>query len=56
MGKWVPAVTLSIITPTYPATVPPRFAGATVTIGGVAYRINSCKITIDNTVTFCGRT
>jgi hypothetical protein len=49
MGKWCPPITQTIITPTYPAVSPPRFAGATITIGGVAYRINSFKLAMNNT-------
>lgn len=50
MGKWVAPATTSIIAPTYPTVIPPRFAGATLTVGGTAYRLGKFEFDLGNKV------
>lgn len=50
-GKHAAPSSTAILAPTYDATVPPRFAGATVTIGGVAYKVSDFELDLGNKVT-----
>lgn len=49
-GVWQPPSSTAIIAPTYPSALPPRFAGATITVGAVAYRISKFDFDFGNTV------
>ena len=48
LGVYAAPTTVTAITPTFPTIIPPRFAGATITIGGTAYRIGDVEISIGN--------
>lgn len=48
MGVWAAPTTTTAIAPTYPVIIPPRFAGATLTIGGTAYRIPDFELKFSN--------
>jgi hypothetical protein len=54
LGKWAAPTTTSIITPTYDTIIPPRAAGATVTIGGTAYKIKEWMLDPGNVLTLVG--
>lgn len=49
-GVWAAPTATDLVTPTYPTVIPPRFAAATLTFGGTAYRIPKVSIVIDNTL------
>lgn len=51
LGVHAAPTTVTIITPTYPTTIPPRFAGGTLTVGGTAYRIGEIEIAFNNKLT-----
>ena len=50
-GVWQPPTSTALITPTYPTLLPPRFAGATVTVGATPYRIDTVEINLGVKVT-----
>lgn len=50
-GVWQTPGSQAILAPTYPTLIPPRFASATLTIGGTTYKISELEIEIDNTLT-----
>ncbi len=49
-GKWADPDDVAILAPTYPTTAPLRFASATSTIGGTAYRLSEVSIDAGNQV------
>ncbi|MDA8376373.1 MAG: hypothetical protein M0Z50_04725 [Planctomycetia bacterium] len=49
-GLWQGKTDTALLTPTWPTVVPPRFAGAALTVGGNAYNISKCIVDIKNTV------
>lgn len=50
-GVWQSPTGVALITPTYPAaTLVPRFAGATLTLGGLALRVGKMSITVENSI------
>lgn len=49
-GVWNAPSDVAIIAPTYPTVIPPRFAAATLTIGGTQYRIGKAQLILDNTL------
>lgn len=51
-GKWIEPTAEAIIAPDYPSIIPPRFAGATTTMGSHAPRFNELKIDMGNEVNF----
>jgi hypothetical protein len=51
LGKWVAPSATAIIAPTYVTIAPPRFASATITIGGTAYKIAEFELDLGNTLT-----
>jgi hypothetical protein len=50
-GAWVAPTDVALITPTYPTIIPPRFASATVTLGGANYKFSELDIEIENELT-----
>ncbi len=48
MGKLITPTAEALITPTYPTTIPPRFASATMTIASTSYKISELVLTINN--------
>jgi hypothetical protein len=50
IGVWDDPADLSLITPTYVTTVPPRFAAATLTLGSFVPKISSLTIESGNSV------
>lgn len=50
-GKLLETKTLSFPSPTFPSVVPPRFAGATLTIGGTSYKMSTVGLNLNATVT-----
>lgn len=50
MGKYVAPSDTAILAPTYETTIPPRFAGATLTIGAYTPLISNLTIEIDNEI------
>jgi hypothetical protein len=51
LGKYVAPSATALITPTRSTVLPPRFAGATITIGGTAYKVNEFTLDLGNTLT-----
>jgi hypothetical protein len=51
IGQWGAPTDVALLTPTYPTTIPPRFASATLTVGGTAYKISQCQIAFNNVMT-----
>lgn len=49
-GKWAAPTSTAILTPTYTALVPPRFAGATLTIGATPYKVSDFELDMGNKV------
>jgi hypothetical protein len=49
-GVWIAPSTVSQITPTYPTTIPPRFASGAITIGGASYRFGKLEFDLGNTI------
>ena len=49
-GKYKEPHAASMITPTFPSVIPPRFASATMTLAGVAYKISELTIAANNNV------
>lgn len=47
-GVWQAPTSVALITPTYPTTIPPRFAGATFTIGGTSYKCSEFTMPMNN--------
>ena len=50
-GVWQPPTSTAILAPTLPTVLPPRFAGAAMTIGATVYRVGKVEIDIKNTIT-----
>jgi hypothetical protein len=48
MGLYVAPSATALITPTYPTILPPRFAGATITLGGVSYVVRKVEFDPQN--------
>ena len=48
LGVHSAPTTAAVLVPTYPTIIPPRFAGATITIGGTSYRIPDIEISFGN--------
>ena len=51
LGVHAAPTTATAIAPTYPTIQPPRFAGGTITIGGVSYRVPDLEISLGNKLT-----
>lgn len=51
LGVYQAPTDTALLTPTYPTTIPPRFAGAVLTIGGVGYKISTMGIAFNNVLT-----
>lgn len=51
-GVWVDPTATSLIAPTYPTVIPPALLGATITVGGSAYRLPGFEIDMGNTVAY----
>jgi hypothetical protein len=49
-GVWQAPISQALITPTYPTVVPPRFAGATFTVGGTSYTIENFEFALGNSL------
>jgi hypothetical protein len=49
-GAWVVPTDVAILAPTYPTTLPPRFASATFTVGGTAYLVDEIEIALNNEI------
>jgi hypothetical protein len=49
-GAWQAPTDVALITPTYPTTKPPRFAGVAFTVGGTAYLVDEVEIALGNEV------
>lgn len=50
-GKVLEPQTATLISPTFPTTKPPRFAAATITIGGTSYKVSEVGFNLNATVT-----
>lgn len=46
-GVWQPPTDVALPTPTYPTVVPPRFAGATFTVGGTSFKISEFELSFN---------
>lgn len=51
-GKWIEPTAEAMIAPDYPSVTPPRFAGATTTMGSHSPRFNEMKIDPGNDIIF----
>lgn len=50
-GLWQPTTAVALLAPTYPTTKPPRGA-ATLTIGGVAFKISNWELDLGNEIQY----
>ncbi len=50
-GIYAGASSATILTPTYPLTLPPRWAGSTLTVGAYGPKLSTLSVGLNNTVT-----